>query len=205
MSRQPLPPDSLPETVYDLPPRKAKPRTASPLPPLWAVALTVMFALSMAGCLIGALLALGNRTAATSGNQPVILITTAPTQVSPLGIQMQTTPPPETNSSAASVPAEDIQLMGPTLVPTPTLTPTPTSIGIGSTVIVASNGARVRLEPGINTAVVEVVNYGQGFIVTDGPRQADDLTWWKVNDPFSGLTGWIAANDGTRDLLEVIP
>lgn len=204
MSRS-TPPPTLPEEAFDdLPPRKSKPSRGGPLPPFWSVALTFFLALSVAGCLIGALIMLGGRSSQQEASQPVILITHAPLPTTALDglveptatIEIGGTPQPQTD--------QGIQLSGPTLAPSATATPTPIAIDVGAQVIVISQGGiNVRNAPGTGSAVVFTANNNQTFSVIGGPEVVDGLRWWQIRDITNGNSGWVAENDGLSDLIQV--
>jgi uncharacterized protein YgiM (DUF1202 family) len=68
------------------------------------------------------------------------------------------------------------------------------SIKIGDTVEVVTNGNNLNLRsaPGVNQAVVAKLPPGTRMKVIDGPQQADNYVWWKLNG--SEGTGWAAGN-----------
>lgn len=194
------PHDTLPEEV---PPRKGKP-SPSPLPPLWALLLTVFFALLMAGCIIAAIVALGGRTAPGTGGEPVVVVISAvPSTTPPLSELFQQGATATPDSLATQAPAQSVALTGPTLIPTATVTPTPVAIEVGATVIVISQGGvNVRSAPGTNNTVSFVANHNETYTVIGGPQVVDDLRWWQIQDG-RGRSGWLAENDGLSDLIEV--
>lgn len=59
----------------------------------------------------------------------------------------------------------------------------------------------MRSEPGLGGRVVAVLHSLDIFLVTDGPRCADDYTWFKVRS--RGVEGWIA--EGEPGLYYVEP
>ncbi|MGQ9681171.1 MAG: SH3 domain-containing protein [Anaerolineae bacterium] len=80
--------------------------------------------------------------------------------------------------------------------PDATLAPVaqPGAIQIGSRVVVVGTGERqlrVRQQPGLDTVTIKVVPDGTILVVVDGPVEASELTWWKI-DTQSGTTGWVA-------------
>ncbi len=201
----PPPPDTLPEEEYERPARKAKPRPAGPLPPLWSVALTFVIALVMAGCLIGSLIALGGRSSIQADSRPVILVTSAPSPTSALEELLQPTATVDLPGTPAPVPSQSIQLSGPTLAPTATATPTPIAISVGAQVIIISQGGiNVRSTPGMDSAVNFTANNAEVFTVAAGPDVIDNLRWWQIQDPANpARSGWAAENDGIADLFQV--
>lgn len=59
----------------------------------------------------------------------------------------------------------------------------------------------IRDEPGLNGDIVEVLHSLDVFLVIDGPRCADNYTWFKVRE--NGVEGWIA--EGEPGLYYVEP
>jgi hypothetical protein len=95
-------------------------------------------------------------------------------------------------------PPATFALSGPTLRPVE-ISPTPRIITIGEQVVVIDVGVQqlnVRDEPGvIDTAIIFRAEEGSIFTIIDGPRQADGLTWWQIQDPYNtSRTGWAASN-----------
>lgn len=94
----------------------------------------------------------------------------------------------------------------PTLPPSATVTPTlaesvPTPSGeihIGDYVQVSGTGGvglRVRSEPSLQASLVFLAIEAEVLRVTDGPRQADGYTWWRLVAPYDEtLQGWAVAN-----------
>lgn len=205
VNTSPPPPDRLPEEGRDtLPPRKRQPQPGGPLPPLWAVLLTVMLALLTAAGIIGGIIFLGGRSMPRDSPEAIIVITSA----APLPTAQQAasvpTPTSEITDTPADIPAARITLEGPTLVPTHTPTPTPIAITVGAQVIVVSQGGiNVRAQPGTDGVVRDTANNNEVFTVLDGPEVVDGLRWWLLNDASGDRIGWVAENDGVADLIEV--
>ena len=92
----------------------------------------------------------------------------------------------------------------PTGTPSGTVTPPPGQIGVGGYVQISGTegaGLRIRSAPGLNSATVFRGDESETFQVKDGPKQADEHTWWYVVAPYdSTRAGWAAA-----DFLAVIP
>jgi hypothetical protein len=88
-------------------------------------------------------------------------------------------------------------MQGPTL-PAVVFTPTPEQIAIGRTVRVSDVGDQqlnVRMQPGIvDVQIAFRAPENSYFLVGDGPSQADGLTWWRIDDPDGGRSGWAASN-----------
>jgi hypothetical protein len=84
----------------------------------------------------------------------------------------------------------------PTDVPRPTLAPTVTPEGlfVGGEVIVSGTGSALRLrsDPGLQSTTLKTVTDGTRLKILEGPRDADDLRWWRLQDPSDGAEGWAA-------------
>ena len=92
------------------------------------------------------------------------------------------------------------------VIPTPTLapeqiaptlviaSPTPTGLYIGGSAIVAGTGSSLRLrsDPGLQSTTLKTVDDGTRLKILEGPRSADDLVWWRLEDPADGAQGWAA-------------
>lgn len=79
--------------------------------------------------------------------------------------------------------------------PTATLTPAPVIAGLApgaSARVTASGGVNVRAEPSAKAQQVGRLNVNTNVKILEGPQQADNYTWWKV-DNGAGLAGWIAS------------
>jgi len=71
------------------------------------------------------------------------------------------------------------------------------------TVLAAGQPARVTAPNGVNmretasTAGTLIIQLGTGQLVTvlEGPTQADQFTWWRIDDG-TGRTGWVVDGDG---------
>lgn len=93
----------------------------------------------------------------------------------------------------------------PTLVPTrPVESPTPTAppsvggISIGSYVQITGTegqGLRLRSGAGTNNPLLFLGMDAEVFQVKDGPKMADNFTWWFLEAPYDpGRSGWAASN-----------
>jgi hypothetical protein len=84
----------------------------------------------------------------------------------------------------------------PTDVPRPTLAPTATPEGlyVGGEAIVSGTGSALRLrsDPGLQSTTLKTVADGTQLKILEGPRDADDLRWWRMQDPTDGAEGWAA-------------
>lgn len=164
------------------------------MPPLWSCAIATLAALLCVVGIAAAFLAIGGQTPPA---QPLRLtVLTAPPEL------IQTA---QRDPQSASVPTLDVgnsgqvsfAMAGPTL-PAVVFTPTPEQIAVGRTVEVVDVGDQqlnVREQPGIvDIGIVFRAPEGSRFIVGDGPSQADGLTWWRIDDPGAGRSGWAASN-----------
>jgi hypothetical protein len=84
----------------------------------------------------------------------------------------------------------------PTDVPQPTLAPTATPEGlfVGGEAIVSGTGSALRLrsDPGLQSTTLKTVSDGTRLKILEGPRDADNLRWWRMQDPTDGAEGWAA-------------
>ena len=93
------------------------------------------------------------------------------------------------------------------VIPTPTLapalviateaaiaSPTPQGLYIGGEAIVTGTGSSLRLrsDPGLQSTTLKTVDDGTRLKILEGPRSADDLVWWRLEDPADGAQGWAA-------------
>jgi len=113
------------------------------------------------------------------------------------------TPLPPTATPTATLPPRPTDLPTPTFTvtrPPPTAThppPSPTpGLGPGATAQVGDTGGLglvMHTDPGLNTAVIRVLQDGERVVIIAGPQQADGMTWWQVRDS-GGQEGWVAAS-----------
>ena len=98
------------------------------------------------------------------------------------------------------------------IVPTPTLSatltsatpiasPTPQGLYAGGYALVTGTGSalRLRYDPGLQSTTLKTVTDGTRLKILEGPRSADDLTWWRLEDPADGAQGWAAEKYLTPD------
>jgi hypothetical protein len=112
------------------------------------------------------------------------------------------------NAVFTVIPAPTATVILPTeALPTPSLSPAELASGkIEVDTIVKINGTggdglRLRMEPGVNAAPINLGKEGEEFLVVDGPQRADGFNWWKLKSAKdAGRTGWAAA-----DFLAVVP
>lgn len=129
-----------------------------------------------------------NAAGAASSPAPAPATTTTPTPQATQGAQPTATPA----QSTATAPA-------PTATPTQAATAAPTAtkpagIAVGATVTVTENSVNLRDQPATSGNVVESLTQGQQLTVIGGPQTADGYTWWQVQDPATGTSGWVAAD-----------
>ncbi len=92
------------------------------------------------------------------------------------------------------VPPTDTPAPTPLVSPTPAPSPTPEGLFVGGEAIVSGTGSALRLrsDPGLQSTTLKTVTDGTRLKILEGPRQADDLTWWRLEDPSDGAQGWAA-------------
>ena len=170
------------------------PRSASIMPPLWSCAAVTLAILLCVAVAAAAFLALGGQTPPAEPLRLTIL--TAPPEL----LRAAQIDPESAGIPTISVGNGDeveFVMAGPTL-PAVIFTATPEQIAIGKTVEVIDVGDQqlnVREQPGIvDIAIVFRAPEGSRFIVGGGPSQGDGLTWWRIDDPSSGRSGWAASN-----------
>lgn len=103
---------------------------------------------------------------------------------------------PAPSATNTGLPATPTPLTSPT--PTLLVPPAPTDIRIDATVQITGTGGdglRLRVDPGLKGQVRVLGGEAEVFVVRDGPRQADGLTWWYL-EGFSDKSrrGWAVAN-----------
>ncbi len=78
--------------------------------------------------------------------------------------------------------------------PTPAPTETPEGLFIGGEAIVSGTGSSLRLrsDPGLQSTTLKTVTDGTRLKILEGPRDADNLRWWRMQDPSDGAEGWAA-------------
>ena len=96
----------------------------------------------------------------------------------------------------------------PTFTPDPllygTATLVPNVVGVGAYVQIfgtEGEGLRIRSSPGLNADPIFMGFDEEVFLVEDGPRTADNYTWWYIVAPYDDTrAGWVVT-----DFLVVIP
>ena len=85
-----------------------------------------------------------------------------------------------------------------TPTPPPTLTPTPGVVGIGAFVKVVNAGVQglsFRKDPGLQGQRLRYLPEGTVMKVIDGPKDVDQLKWWKLQSRTDANdVGWTAAD-----------
>ncbi|HJW83889.1 MAG TPA: SH3 domain-containing protein [Anaerolineae bacterium] len=81
----------------------------------------------------------------------------------------------------------------PTPVPSPSSTPSILMIG-GHAQVSGTQGdaLRLRSDPGLQTTTLKTIPEGARLLILDGPRDADNIAWWRLRDPSDGAEGWAA-------------
>lgn len=163
-----LPPESTTQAVRRVQPRSQRPSGG----PLWLGPLL--------GCLtglctviaIGALIVLRPWNSPDAVQVPLVVVTVTPTPIVPTA-----TPRP------TDVPR-----------PAPAPTATPEGLFVGGEAIVSGTGSALRLrsDPGLQSTTLKTVTDGTRLKILEGPRDADDLRWWRMQDPTDGAEGWAA-------------
>ncbi len=167
MSEMP-PSESTTQTVRRVQPRSQRPSGG----PLWLGpvlgCMTGLCAVIALGALIVFRPIQGNGTVQV----PLVVVTVTPTPVVP----------------TATLRPTDIPR------PTPAPTATPEGLFVGGEAIVSGTGSTLRLrsDPGLQSTTLKTVSDGTRLKILEGPRDADNLRWWRMQDPTDGAEGWAA-------------
>lgn len=165
-------------------------------PPWWSCLLTTIAVMFCVGGLALGFIALGGNNPPPPATQLVIL-TAQPAVLTQAAAPIGQIDAPQSAPTRVGEGGAALVLSGPTL-PAVIFTPTPQPIAIGITVQVISVGDQqlnVRERPGIvDVNIAFRAPEGTRFIIGDGPSQADGLTWWRLDDPTTGRSGWAASN-----------
>ncbi len=164
--------------------------------PWWSILAMLVLVLVIAFGLVAVLLSLGNRPPTTEVTPIIRIITALPTQ--PNALQFVPTTAPLIQVGGQGTPPQQLALEGPTLAFV-AFTPTPLPITIGSTIVVEGVDAdqlNVRDAAGVQgTTILFRVDEGTLFTIIGGPMQADNFTWWQIQDVLNPAnTGWAVAN-----------
>ena len=146
---------------------------------------------------LGPTLACGSfapRPTPTPTNAPVQALPGVDAAASPTLALVLETPAPlmqDASTPAPAAPASDA-----------TATPAAAPVGGGNALAVgqparvtAPNGLNMRQQATSGSALVIQLGTGQVVTVLEGPVQAENFTWWRVDDG-AGRTGWVADGDG---------
>ncbi len=179
-----------------MPPPNIPQKPASVIPPWWSCLLMTVAVIFCVGGLAMGFVALGGAKPTPPPTQLVVL--TAPPAAlteaaAPMGEISAPQGAPTRNPESGAM----LVLSGPTL-PAVVFTPTPQPIAKGITVMVVDVGDQqlnVRERPGIvDVEIAFRAPEGTQFVVGDGPSQGDGLTWWRIDEPGTGRSGWAASN-----------
>lgn len=82
--------------------------------------------------------------------------------------------------------------------PAPTITPLPGTIALNTYVQITGtdgDGLRLRVSPALSSDPLFLGLDSEVFLITDGPIQADDYTWWYLTAPYDQTrSGWAVVN-----------
>lgn len=107
----------------------------------------------------------------------------------PAEVEQPTAEPTATQAPPTVAPTKAL----PTTTPTPEPTKPPTGMAIGAQARVAAGGGiNVREQPSSKGKLLGRLAPNAVVKLIEGPTQADNFTWWKV-DNNAGLVGWVAA------------
>lgn len=159
--------------------------------PAWSVALMLLLVFGITGAIIMLVITLGGQSA-PGGEPRIVIITAAPSATSSAPTATATQEIEPLPSFQGPIPTFGLE--GPTLAPI-ILTPTPIAISIGATVIVNVDSLNIREDAGISQTRVTTAVNGDRFTVIDGPKDADNYTWWKIQDTADPTReGWAVAD-----------
>lgn len=112
-----------------------------------------------------------------------------PTATLPPAAAQPTTEPTATSAPPTAAPTQ----APPTAAPTATPTQAPAGMAVGGQARVAAGGGiNVREQPSAKGKLLGRLNTNAVVKLLEGPTQADNYAWWKV-DNGAGLVGWAAA------------
>jgi len=155
-------------------------------------------------------------TGATATQRTAIRLTAiafvpSETEASPvLKLQFTDTPTPNlTFTPVVSISSSPVSTITYTPTPAPTQTATQGSwypcagtyasrLHIGNLAYVSNDPPqrnRVRSQPDVNAQILGYIEPGTEVEIIAGPRCANAMIWWKVNEPSNGLEGWTSEGD----------
>ncbi len=153
--------------------RRVRPRSLRPSGgPLWlGPVLGCVTGLCVVG-IIGVLIMAQPLKENSNAQVPLVVVTATPTPIVP----------------TATLRPTDIPQ------PTPLPTSTPEGLFIGGEAIVSGTGSALRLrsDPGLQSTTLKTVTDGTRLKILEGPRDADNLRWWRLQDQSDGAEGWAA-------------
>lgn len=178
--------------------RKQKPQRSGCFLPAWSILLTLILVFACAAAMLAAVIALGG-DADPGGAPQIVVLTAMQTPTSPLDALLIT--PTPTLQIIPEVGDQFFDLQGPTLAAV-IFTATPVGIAVGVTVTVdVDGGLNVRPQPSTDNQELFRANFGELFIVVEGPQNNQGLTWWRIEDLTNRARGGWAAGE----FLQVVP
>ena len=121
---------------------------------------------------------------------PIVPIAPPDTPTAPGAAETQPTPTPTVVEPPTVAPVE---------TPTPAAAPPAqagTTLATGQPArVTAPNGLNMRDIPSASGTLLIQLATGQRVTVVEGPTQAENYTWWRVDDG-AGRVGWVADGDG---------
>lgn len=106
------------------------------------------------------------------------------------------------NRPAVTLPTAIVVTVTPSPIPpAPTETPplptatAPSALFVGGYAQVSGtqgDSLRLRSDPGLQTTTLKTIAEGARLLIIDGPRDADNIVWWRLRDPSDGAEGWAA-------------
>lgn len=167
MSESP-PPESTTQTVRRVQPRSQRPSGG----PLWLGPLLGCATGLCVVIFVGAVIVFRPINGSGTVQAPLVVVTVTPTPIVPTATLRPTDVPQ----------------------PTPAPTATPEGLFIGGEAVVSGTGSALRLrsDPGLQSTTLKTVTDGTRLKILEGPRDADNLRWWRTQDPTDGAEGWAA-------------
>jgi len=106
------------------------------------------------------------------------------------------TAPPSPTAAPTTSPVAPTAMPTFTPIPTPNVAVAPEEISTGFYASVANTnglGLTIRGGPSTRNVIVTVAEEGTTLFILDGPKEAENFTWWQVRLD-NGLEGWAVAN-----------